>query len=317
MRPDVAVVTPTLRRPEGLERALRSVFAQVSVADRLREIVVADNDPAASARPVIEALRDLSPVPLVYAHAPVPGVATARNTALSATEAPLVAFLDDDEAAEPGWLEALIAVQEKTGADVVFGPITGKAPDGSGPAQAYLDRFFGREGPNVSGSIDHVYGSGNSLMVRATALPGAAPFDTDADHTGGEDDALFRELRARNGRFAWAADAWVMEYAPAHRATLAYAYRRAFAYGQGPSQTAVAERRPLAVLRWMVIGAGQAAVYGAAAGLMWLLRRPGRFAMTDRAVRGLGKVLWMDAFAPALYGRHTAKREAVSRPGAG
>ena len=317
MRPDVAVVTPTLRRPEGLERALRSVFTQVGVADRLREIVVADNDPEASARPVIEALRPVSPVPLVYAHAPVPGVATARNTALSATEAPLIAFLDDDEAAEPGWLQALIAVQARTAADVVFGPITGKAPEGAGPAQDYLDRFFGREGPNVSGSIERVYGSGNSLMVRATALPGAAPFDTDADHTGGEDDALFRELRARNGRFAWAADAWVTEYAPAHRATLAYAYRRAFAYGQGPSQTAVAERRPLAVLRWMVIGAGQAAVYGAAAGLLWLLRKPGRFAMTDRAVRGLGKVLWMDAFAPALYGRHTARRAGLSPPDAG
>ena len=33
---DVAVVIPTLRRPESLERALRSLFAQTGVEARLR-----------------------------------------------------------------------------------------------------------------------------------------------------------------------------------------------------------------------------------------------------------------------------------------
>ena len=47
---DVAVIVPTLRRPESLERALRSLFSQTGVADRLREIVVIDNDPQASSR---------------------------------------------------------------------------------------------------------------------------------------------------------------------------------------------------------------------------------------------------------------------------
>lgn len=317
MSPDVAVVVPTLRRPAELERALRSILALVDVEGRLREIVVADNDPEASGRKVVETARAMSRTPIVYRHAPIPGVATARNAALAATTAPLIAFLDDDEAAEPGWLRALIEVQEQTGADVVFGPIRGVAADARGPARPYLDRFFGREGPDESGLIARVYGSGNSLMKRATALPGPAPFDTSADHTGGEDDILFRELKARGGRFAWAAEAWVTEYAPAHRSNLGYALRRAFAYGQGPSQSAAAEGRRLAVLRWMAIGAGQAGVYGVAAALLWLARRPGRFAMTDRAVRGLGKVLWMDAFAPSLYGRSTAVSDVISRPADG
>src|SRR5690606_33424548 len=124
------------------------------------------------------------------------------------------------------------------GADVVFGPIRGRVPETTGWATAYLERFFGREGPSETRLIDQAYGCGNSLMVRATALPGALPFDPSADRSGGEDDALFQALEARGGRFGWAAEAWVDEFAPLHRATMRYALTRAFAYGQSPSQLA-------------------------------------------------------------------------------
>ena len=84
--PDVAVVIPTLRRLDSLTRALRSVFDQQGVEARLREIVVVDNDPEASSRQTVEALRAASPVPVIWVHAPRPGVATARNAGLAATD---------------------------------------------------------------------------------------------------------------------------------------------------------------------------------------------------------------------------------------
>ena len=214
MAADVAVIIPTLRRPEGLERALRSVFAQVGSLDRIAAVVVADNDPDGSAAPLIEKLGDQAPVPLIYAHAPVPGVATARNVGLAATDAPLIAFLDDDEAASPGWLAALLDAQMQTGADVVFGPIRGRVPENTGWTTAYLERFFGRDGPGITGLTDDIHGCGNSLMVRAAALPGDAPFDVAMNETGGEDDRLFTGLMMRGGRFGWAAGAWVDEFAP-------------------------------------------------------------------------------------------------------
>ena len=148
---DVAVIIPTLRRPDSLERALRSVFAQTGSLHRVAAIVIADNDPEGSAAALIERLRAEAPVPLSYAHAPVPGVATARNVGLSATDASLIAFLDDDEAASPGWLSAMLDAQGQTGADVVFGPIRGRVPDNTGWTTAYLERFFGREGPRETG----------------------------------------------------------------------------------------------------------------------------------------------------------------------
>ena len=305
---DVAVIVPTLRRPESLERALRSLFAQTGVADRVSEIVVVDNDPAGSAAAGVEALRSLAPWPLVYVHAPRPGVATARNAGLAATRAPLIAFLDDDEAASPGWLTALLKAQEGTGADAVFGPITGRAPEAEAWLKPYLERFFGREGPVETGLIDTPYGCGNSLMARATALPGPAPFDIASDQAGGEDDALFAALRSRGGRFGWAPDARVEEFAPAHRATLGYALARAFAYGQGPSQTAAAARDWPAVLRWMVIGAGQTVVWGAVAGVMTLIGSARRAEFYDRTARGIGKLFWMKGFEPHFYGARELQR---------
>lgn len=309
---DIAVIVPTLRRPESLERALRSLFQQSGVADRVSAIVVVDNDPVGSAAATVEMLRTRSPWPLTYVHAPRPGVATARNAGLAATEAPLIAFLDDDEAASPGWLAALLEAQEETGADAVFGPITGRAPDAAPWLKPWLERFFGREGPERTQLIDQPFGCGNSLLVRATALPGPAPFDTGTDQAGGEDDALFAALASRGGRFGWAADAWVEEFAPAHRATLAYALARAFAYGQGPSQTAAAAKDWPAVLRWMVIGAAQTVVWGAASAALTLLASPRRAEMYDRTARGLGKLFWMKGFEPQFYGaRELARLEAV------
>lgn len=305
---DVAVIVPTLRRPESLERALRSLFAQTGVEDRLAAIVVVDNDPAGTARETVQRLTGDAPCPLTYRHEPRPGVATARNAALSATDAPLIAFLDDDEAASPGWLVALLSAQAQTGADAVFGPIRGRVPQGTGWATAYLERFFGREGPDATGLIDHAYGCGNSLMVRATALPGAAPFDASADQSGGEDDALFAALKARGGRFGWAADAWVDEFAPAHRATMRYALARAFAYGQGPSQTAAKARDWSGVIRWMAIGAAQSLVWGAAALASTLAFHPARAGLMDRTARGLGKVFWMKGFEPHFYGARELAR---------
>ncbi|ADL01775.1 glycosyltransferase family 2 protein [Brevundimonas subvibrioides] len=305
---DVSVIVPTLRRPESLERALRSLFAQTGVGDHLASIVVVDNDPEGTAAGTVSRLSPASPCPLVYRHEPRPGVATARNAGLGMTTAPLIAFLDDDEAASPGWLSALLVAQATTGADAVFGPISGRVPDGTGWATAHLERFFGREGPTSTGLINHSYGCGNSLLVRATALPGIAPFDARADQSGGEDDALFAALRARGGRFGWAADALVEEFAPPHRATMRYALSRAFAYGQGPSQTAAKARDWAGVARWMLIGAAQAGVWGLAAIALTVIAHPARPTMMDRTARGLGKVFWTRGFEPQFYGSRELAR---------
>jgi succinoglycan biosynthesis protein ExoM len=303
-RPRVDVLIPTLRRPESLARAVRSVLAQ-SALGRVGEIIIIDNDPVGSAKDGVDALAATAPVRLHYVHEPTPGVATARNAGLKVATAPLIAFLDDDEEASPHWLNALLETQAGLDADAVFGPIQTRLPDSVERDRAFLERFFARVGPAKSGLIDDGYGCGNSLLKRATALPGPSPFETEFDQTGGEDDRLFADLKQRGGRLAWAADALAYEHAPEHRATRRYALSRAFAYGQGPAQTCAQDGDWFGVARWTVIGFGQLVVYGLRAVALQLVGRSPVEAM-DRATRGLGKMFWMRR--PTFYGQTEVRR---------
>jgi hypothetical protein len=134
----------------------------------------------------------------------------------------------------------------------------------------------------------------NALLVRATMLAAPAPFALETNEKGGEDDILFSTAQAAGRRFAWAADAGILEHIPPERASLAYALKRSFAYGQGPCETAysASPRQWGAIARHMSVGVGQAIACGAAAGFAFLARAPQRYWFLDKAVRGAGKVVW-------------------------
>lgn len=303
--PAVSVVIPTRGRPASLARAMRSVFAQTGVEPRTLELVIVDNDAAAGARPTVEQLKAEAPFEMVYVCETAPGVASARNRALAASRAPLIAFLDDDEEASPGWLAALLEVRERFDADVVFGPVRGLAPDQVRHHRPYLERFFSREGPLQAQVIEGQYGCGDSLIRRAALPPREAPFSLAQNLIGGEDDMLFQEMRAAGARFAWAPEAWVIEHPDPARLTLTYALRRAFAYGQGPTYACIHRNPPdrLGAARWMAVGVVQAVVFGLWAAGKWLARTPDRAFALDRAVRGLGKLLWFRPFKVRFYGQ--------------
>lgn len=304
--PRVSVIIPTMGRPQSLARALRSVLAQVGV-DGV-ELIVVDNDPAGSAEVVVRDVRAGSSFPVNYVREPSPGVSNARNAGLAAACGELIAFLDDDESAPTHWLASLLATQVAFEADVVFGPVVAQLPADVDPRDAaFLTRFFSRAGPAESGPLDGYHGCGDSL-IRRSALPHAtAPFSTARNKMGGEDDLLFGQMKAAGARFAWAADAWVNEHVPPERATLAYTLKRGFAFGQGPASASAAggpARWPMVPV-WMGIGLGQAVVYGALA--LWRVVRRAETASTlDRAVQGLGKLLWFPPFKLAFYGRAPA-----------
>jgi glycosyltransferase involved in cell wall biosynthesis len=304
---EVAVLIPTLRRPASLERTLRSLAAQTDRESLIDQVVVVDNSPEGSARAVAQAWA--AALPITYVHEPRPGVATARNAGLAVIEAAYVAFLDDDEEAPPDWLSALIATHKAFAADVTFGPWRGQAAAAPDWKRPYLDAFFSRTGPDRSGPTAERYGCGNSLMTRATTLAGPAPFDPAYDQVGGEDDRLYQALARRGARFAWSAEAWVWEHAPAHRCRIAYTLRRAFSFGQTPTTDCAHVGDWKGVAGWMAVGLAQTAVYGAAACLLWLTGSGRRLAMTDRAVRGLGKVIWW--VTPKFYGQAELARSAA------
>jgi glycosyltransferase involved in cell wall biosynthesis len=297
-----SVLVPTFRRPESFARAARSVFAQAGAG--AFELIAVDNSPEGSALDTFRALGSEAPIPFRWTHAPEPGVANARNAAVLLARGKFIAWLDDDEEAPPNWLAALIATRHATGAQSVFGPVAASAPHAARHAR-FHERLYSRTGPAVSGASARAYGIGNSLQPRA--MFDAAPFDPNTNETGGEDDLLFASWAEAGATFAWAADAKVTEHLSADRTRLAHAIKRAFAYGQGPSETAWAQKRHLQLARHMSVGAAQAIVFGAAALVLAPLPHYA-LSMLDRAARGAGKVFW---FSPQrFYGEALARQPA-------
>ena len=306
--PQISLVIPTQRRLAGLEVAVRSTFRQAGVDLASLELVIVDNDEQPSAQAAVAALAAEAPFPVIYLHEPRPGVATARNSALGCARGAFIAFLDDDEEAPEGWLAALLAAQGRFDADVVFGPVRGRAPAEVRRHRAYLERFFSREGPAEAGLTDIYYGCGDSLLRRAALPHPERPFCEGHNKIGGEDTILFSAMQAAGKRFAWAPEAWVWEDPAPSRLSLRYTVPRAFAYGQGPSSACAAAQPPdrLGVARWMAVGVFQAVTYGLLAAVKGITGAPD-FAFTlDRAARGLGKTLWWGPFKVQFYGLRAA-----------
>jgi GT2 family glycosyltransferase len=128
-RPQIAVVVPTYRRADRLERLLGALAAQTIDPARW-ELVVVDNashDPAVDQ--LTQRLTELVPCAAVALVIETNrGPAAARNRGWQATEAPVVAFVDDDVVPDPGWLEAGLAAFAEPAVGVVQGRT--RLPDG-------------------------------------------------------------------------------------------------------------------------------------------------------------------------------------------
>jgi succinoglycan biosynthesis protein ExoM len=307
----VTVIIPTFHRPAGAVAAVRSVFAQVGAPDF--EILLVDNDKGRSCAPIAEQLARESVVPFTYAVESAAGVANARNTAVGMANGAFIAFLDDGEVAKPNWLAELAAIQKATGADVVFGPIEARLPDGSAQPRSYFQAFFSRILEGESRLIDKPYGCGNSFLKRQTVLRGPTPFNPSTNETGGEDDLLWHDVRNWGGTFAWAQHAWVYEDVPESRASWAYLTKRAFAYGHNTTaQWYDGSQRSYGRIAYsMTRGALQALVMAPVSAVLWAMRHEKRAWAYDKMMRGLGKVLWFGPFKVGFYGAAAQKKMSI------
>jgi glycosyltransferase involved in cell wall biosynthesis len=106
-------VIPTYNRPDILPRAIESVLSQ-SYGDF--EVVVVDDG---SAEPMEQALDEIRDPRLRWVRRPNGGLSAARNTGIADARGEFVTFLDDDDEALPGWLEALAAASERPRCGIV------------------------------------------------------------------------------------------------------------------------------------------------------------------------------------------------------
>lgn len=220
---DIAICTYQRAHLADTLRALGSL--SVDPAWEVR-VLVADNDAAPTAQPVVESA--ILPFPLSYLHAPARNISIARNACLEAARGHFIVFLDDDEIPARGWLTALITTATDTGADVVLGPVKARYSDGCpdwvrhGDFHSSIPVFT--DGRVVSG------GTGN-VLLRRVAL-GDHRFRPALGRSGGEDTVFFKDLESMGARFAIANDAVVHEAVPPVRETLQWLLNRRFRYGE-------------------------------------------------------------------------------------
>ena len=230
-RPHISVCICTRRRPEYLARLLHALGGVNTAGLFDYSIVVADNDDAQSAQPVVSAFAEKSLVPTVYGAEPRQNIALARNRALQDVTGDLVAFIDDDEFPEPDWLLALFNTYRAYAADGVLGPVLPHFEQNP-PKWVRLGKFCERPTHDTGFVIDWKEGRSGNVLFRRGILEGIAePFRPEFG-SGGEDRDFFSRM-IRDGRiFVWCNEAVVHESVPAARVTRSFMLRRALLRGQ-------------------------------------------------------------------------------------
>lgn len=316
MTPDdriqVVVLVPTFGRPDMLARCLDSISRQDAFRDtRYRiEVVVGDNNPDASALTQVNARASAFPVPLSAMHVPEVGLCYNRNALAQAAldrRADLVALLDDDEVADPGWLAALLTGMKATGADAMIGPVTTifhpDTPDWfrwsgivhTSPRTAALGT--GAPSPKLA--------SHNTIFDAAILRDMDAPwFPLELNRLGSEDQAFFWRARALgHGEVLWCAEAKVSEELPAERANWRYFVTRGRQWGASMviATNVVRQLHPKAAIaapwRETVRQAARLVL-----GLPLMLTRKGRPRVYRQAVYVYGRILGHLGKTQAFYG---------------
>ena len=225
----VAICIGTFRRPELLRNLLRAI-SQLQfrkMPPPVIEVIVVDNDVSRSAQPTCKLAN--YPWTIRYVCEPCRGIARVRNCAIAEAEgAMFLAFIDDDEAPAPEWLDELLWAQSQYQADVVSGAVL---PEFLSEVPVWIKKggFFNRPVLPTGDTVDLC--STNNVLIRRDTLRSVPGFDEKFNLTGGEDTHYFLRLRRLGFRMVASQEAIVYESISEGRANIAWILRRAYQSG--------------------------------------------------------------------------------------
>lgn len=241
MLPSVSVVicAYSLDRWDDLAAAVASVRAQTPPP--LETIVVVDHNDALLER----ARRELEAT--VVASSGAPGLSHARNAGIAAARGEIVAFLDDDAAAEPGWLAALAGPYEDAAVIAVGGAVEPRwlagRPATFPPEFDWVVGCTYRGHPTERTAVRNVIGA--NMSFRRSVFDEVGGFDADIGRVGTrpvgceETELCIRAGRTRaDAVVLYEPAARVLHAVPPARTTWGYFVRRCF--GEGLSKAVVA-----------------------------------------------------------------------------
>ena len=240
---EIAITVPTFKRPAQIIETIKSL--QNQNCTKRTAIIVMDNDVIdQEGIAATQALFETSAVIGMVVLVSDAGNCNAYNggwlTALRLfPHLNYIAVIDDDERADPDWLQQLIKTAETTKADIVGGPQLPVFPATS--SQKHHDHPIFKPAYNVTGPVPILYSSGNVLIGRHVFDLMAKPFLDDAfNFTGGGDADFYTRAKAKDFQFAWCAEAIVREDVPERRLQADWLRARSLRNG---ALSAIVERR--------------------------------------------------------------------------
>lgn len=138
--PFVSVIICSYNREQTLGPAMESALAQSFETPLSFELVVVDDGSTDGTESVVRRIGSLSRAPVRYVRESGKGIPSARNRGVQEAKGEWIAFFDDDQIAESGWLEALIRTARDTGGQIVGGVRRLQFVDGNPPPLGPLAR---------------------------------------------------------------------------------------------------------------------------------------------------------------------------------
>jgi len=194
------------------------------------EVIVVDNDEQGYAEKLVKEQAALMQYPVFYRQETAKNIALARNCSIDNTKGEWIAFIDDDEVADPDWLAQLLATAQTYQADAVFGRVKSTYPDHT-PQWIIESGVFDR--PAVSNGQEVTSGATNSTLVSQTTIQKyQLKFDSNYGLTGGEDADFFYRLYQHGGKLVCSSEAYVSEEVASNRLNIHYLLKRAIRIGE-------------------------------------------------------------------------------------
>jgi glycosyltransferase involved in cell wall biosynthesis len=236
-------------RPTWLRRLLSDLRDQQTESKFDFEVVVADNDPAESARNVVQELEGNYPVALKYCIEPAKGIDTVRNKALQVAVGDFIVFIDDDEFPAEKWLLNLYNAWSRYGSAGVLGPVRPYFEQGA-PKWVIKAGFYHRPEHETGFIMDwRECRTGNVLFERRILQGQSAAFSHEFA-TGGGDVEFFRKMMRAGHRFVWCNEAVVFEHVPLKRCRRAFLMKRALLRGRNSLR--YGEGRALSIVKALI-----------------------------------------------------------------
>jgi succinoglycan biosynthesis protein ExoM len=192
-------------------------------------VVVVDNDAEQSGRAACDAFAgsDLNVRYFVNAER---NLASVRNSTMQHANGDLLAFIDDDEWADPNWIAALLSAMKTHQADAVFGCVKVYYPDET-PDWIKDGDMFGKD-KHVTGALLKKGATSNALLKAVWVREKQFQFDPVYGKSGGEDTDFFHRIYKAGGKLVFDNNAVVSETVEPHRLNMDYLKRLNIRIGQ-------------------------------------------------------------------------------------